>query len=307
MTRQVTPNALKAIIKHNAVKELKKMNLTKKKYDQMLKKVEKIINDADHEQLKKKGIVKEIVGGMKRGRDDDEIDEPPRRSLLQKLSGLIQGKFIDDDINSAHEIIAEFKRLSEEKHDRKEAYENAKRQTERAKRIEEIKQKEYDLICAQKDSFMNRYQSSFKKNEKLSKLVEQEHEDNLQALNNFDRMIEKGDKSKPVHDNRAKLMRIIQTADDFYFKSTGKHLRDYALHFGNDQSSSSSSSSAQEPAPATALAQASEPQPPPPPPAPAQQQADSSSSSQVQEPQNRQESMEERERRLQQRLQQIKP
>ena len=79
--RQVSLKGLLAITKHNVIKELNKLNLTKKEYHELLELIEKHINDATHEDLKKKGIVKEIIGGMKRPRNDQHGDQPIKRGL----------------------------------------------------------------------------------------------------------------------------------------------------------------------------------------------------------------------------------
>ena len=58
MSRQVTSKGLKAIIRHNVVKELKRLNLSETEYNEILQLAEESINKATHDDLKKKGIVK---------------------------------------------------------------------------------------------------------------------------------------------------------------------------------------------------------------------------------------------------------
>ena len=77
MTRQVSLSALQAITKHNIMKTLEKLNLTKKEYNDILTMAMDIINASTIDEIKQKGIVKQIIyGGMpKRGREDGNDKE----------------------------------------------------------------------------------------------------------------------------------------------------------------------------------------------------------------------------------------
>ena len=75
--RQVSLSGLKAITKHNIVKALEKLKLTKREYNDIIKIATDVIDTCTIDQLKQKGIVKHIIyGGMpKRDREDDEEDD----------------------------------------------------------------------------------------------------------------------------------------------------------------------------------------------------------------------------------------
>ena len=107
MTRQVSLSALQAITKHNIMKTLEKLNLTKKEYNDILTMAMDIINASTIDEIKQKGIVKQIIyGGMpKRGRedgndkeDDDEEDDEEenekngKENVINKKSSWIQSR-----------------------------------------------------------------------------------------------------------------------------------------------------------------------------------------------------------------------
>ena len=64
--RQVSLKGLKALTKHNVIKKLERMKLSKEEYDEVFRLAEEIINKASHPDLKKKGVAKEIIGGMQK-------------------------------------------------------------------------------------------------------------------------------------------------------------------------------------------------------------------------------------------------
>ncbi len=96
--RQVSLSGLKAITKHNIVKALEKLKLTKREYNDIIKTAKDVINTCTIDQLKQKGIVKHIIyGGMpKRDREDDEEDDDEEEEEEQQgkpqFVGLVRNK-----------------------------------------------------------------------------------------------------------------------------------------------------------------------------------------------------------------------
>ena len=129
--RQVSLKGLRAITKHNVIKELNKLNLTKKEYQELLELIEKHINDATHEDLKKKGIVKEIIGGMKR--NDQHGDQPIKRGLFSKIIGSFKGESTNDEIYTMEKRIQDLKRVFSTEEELEKEYKIAVDRTREAK------------------------------------------------------------------------------------------------------------------------------------------------------------------------------
>ena len=131
--RQVSLKGLRAITKHNVIKELNKLNLTKKEYHELLELIEKHINDATHEDLKKKGIVKEIIGGMKRPRNDQHGDQPIKRGLFSKIIGSFKGESTNDEIYTMEKRIQDLKKVFSTEEELEKEYKIAVDRTREAK------------------------------------------------------------------------------------------------------------------------------------------------------------------------------
>ena len=92
MVRTTNTNGLRAIIRHNVIKALDKLELSTKKYTEILHLAEEYINNASIDDLKRKGIVKMLTaldvqtGGMKRDRDEENEgnDEEKKKRMTKQ-------------------------------------------------------------------------------------------------------------------------------------------------------------------------------------------------------------------------------
>lgn len=114
MTRKTNVNGMKAIIKHNVMKQLSKMQLSKKEYSKFLKLANNFIDSASIDDLKQKGITKFIIteispkptmiGEGKRKRDEDE----GKRKLFQNVDPRnIQQLTVDKETSKSVEPLEE--------------------------------------------------------------------------------------------------------------------------------------------------------------------------------------------------------
>ena len=108
MPHSINEKGLRAIIKHNVMKQMK--NPTK----QQIVEIEKRIHNLSLEELRTKGITRNIIdgkkprrkpkkqlGGMKRSREEE--DEPPRRNFIRKVAGIASGeKFNQEEFDIQH-------------------------------------------------------------------------------------------------------------------------------------------------------------------------------------------------------------
>ena len=101
MPRTTNLQGLRALILHNVFKQLKR--ITKDNKNAIIK----FVHSLPLEELKQKGIVKQIVsqfkdgkprknliiGGMKRSHEDDNEDDeqPYKRSFLRRVAGIVTG------------------------------------------------------------------------------------------------------------------------------------------------------------------------------------------------------------------------
>ena len=103
MQRKTNVNGMKAIIKHNVFKQLKRITKVDKQD------INEFIDSLSFDELKQKGLTKQIVdqfkngkprkiltGGMKRERAEPS-EQPIKRTFTQKLFDMAKLKSIDDE------------------------------------------------------------------------------------------------------------------------------------------------------------------------------------------------------------------
>ena len=150
----VSVNGLRALIKHNVIKQLKK-----KYQNYNVENIDLILNKLNIDDLKQKGITNKVLlevenkyknrtrrnifnGGMKRKHDDDEFI-PIKRNLLGKTMGLLVGRPFNDKEYNNNLKIEHIKNLIAIDKDNKIDYERCKKQLERAE--ERMRQSEFRL------------------------------------------------------------------------------------------------------------------------------------------------------------------
>jgi len=236
--RQVSPKALKALIKHNAIKQIKKLNLDQKEYQNLLELIEKHINTATYEELKKKGIVHEIIGGMKRERDEYP-DKPIKRGLLHRMYNSVFGSPSTDNINTVHVRKEELKQKLDDEKELVKKYKIAQIRTLDAKRNESLV---LSQLQSKKIEIMTEYQrmkSFLQINNDLIKDIPKEQEKLYTKYKSMDKEPE-----RQYYDSWKKERDLIfdemQINDRLYFDLTGTHLA-YHNELSSNLSESSSS------------------------------------------------------------------
>ena len=138
----VSINGLRALIKHNVIKRLKK-----KYQNYNVENIDFILNKLNIDELKQKGITNKVLlevenksknrtrrnifnGGRKRKHHDDEFI-PIKRNLLGKTMGLLVGRPFDDKEYNNNLKIDHIKNLIAIDKDNKIDYERCKRKSRR--------------------------------------------------------------------------------------------------------------------------------------------------------------------------------
>lgn len=230
MPRTTNVKAMRAIVIHNVIKQMKR--LTKENKEE----IKDFVNSLSLEELKQKGLTKQIIsqfknrkprktltGGMKRG-NEYESSQPKKRSFIGKLTGLFKGEHFNDDKYTIENSKKELSKINEEEKQAEEKYKYAQRQTEQALRNEEIARREYTLRRAEKMEIIERHRNYFVTNSKLAETMENEHAKNLELLDYYDKMI--ADNLNVTLNNRARQTLVSKMLDNdgLYFNSTHRHL-----------------------------------------------------------------------------------
>ena len=269
MPRSTNLNGMRSIILHNIFKQSKR--LTKQNKDE----ITKYIHSLSIDELKKKGLTKQIVtqyknekprktltGGMKRPNDnDDEDDErPKKRSFLSKAFGFLRGKSYDENEYTLDKQKQKLEQFIEDEKILKKNYEEAQRKTHQAQRTEEIAKGKYELMTMQKESLMERNTNLLRNNQNLINKLEQDYNKVLEYFNYFQRRVINGYKDEERQ--REKMFNKMNVIDMLYFRIRNQHLPHFeessVLQQSSPSSSSSSASSSSAPAPEQAPEQEQE-------------------------------------------------
>ena len=154
--RETNILCMKAIIKHNIFKQLKRLT----KYDKQ--DINNFIDSLSLDELKQKGLTKQIVlqfkngkprnvlsGEGKRKRDDDDNQAPDQkisRGPVTKVLGYFVGNPIDDDEYTIKVKRDKMKEILKEEQEAKREYELAQSRTKKAIHDEEMALMELQLI-----------------------------------------------------------------------------------------------------------------------------------------------------------------
>ena len=240
--RQVSLKGLKALTKHNIIKELERMKLSKEEYDEVFRLAEEIINNASHPDLKKKGIVKEIIGGMKRKRDNTPLDQPLKRGFMRKVAGFFVGESPNDEeytLEMKRKILADA--LKDENEAEKE-YETARNRTVQSMQEEEIAR--LNLISIQRERALQfkGTKEFLSARPELIKQLEEDQEREIDGALDLESRIIDGSAAGYEKNLQRKLADIAEY-DRIYHLVTGRHLPNFQEIMARQSSSSSSSSS----------------------------------------------------------------
>ena len=327
MPRTTNLQGLRALILHNVFKQLKRITKDNKNA------IVKFVHSLPLEELKQKGIVKQIVsqfkdgkprknliiGGMKRPNDDDEDNGLPRkRNIISKAVGWFTGRSTDDEKYNLEEEQNDFRKIFEEERKAVRRLEKAKERVQQAKLEQENAQRHLENIKYEKSAKQRNVYMNYRNNRYLEN-IRAEYMDELDSLEISERGIATGSPLETVRDRNIDNLR---TNYDIYFHATGEQLprfqeiiNRYNLHslYENQQrnvgSSEVSSSSNQpqpqplplpQPQPQLLPLPQPQPQPQPQPALPTDQQALLQGLLQV--PVNEQDIREQRRRRLQENL-----
>ena len=285
----VNINAMRAIVKHNVFKQLKQLS----KSDQT--KINDFIHSLSLNELKKKGLASEIIykykhatpkrgprknlsGGMKRGRDDD--DEPNKRPFLKRILDMAKGKPFNERENAIQEHEEQLKQILEDELKAKTQYDRAQLRTKEAQEEEEISLTKLQLIEKQRKFLQSKTKSTFGPLYDPS-VIKEKYLALLEGLKVIETDIRR--EGRPWQKWRDSRLREMAVYDLLYSEMTGEHLPEFVeavernpqagikieSHVKSSSSKSSSSQIVTQPIhQAVTQTQTQDQQPPPPPPPP---------------------------------------
>ena len=222
----VNINAMRAIVKHNVFKQLKQLS----KSDQT--KINDFIHSLSLNELKKKGLSSEIIykykhatskrgprknlsGGMKRGRDDD--DEPNKRPFLKRILDMAKGKPFNERENAIQEHEEQLKQILEDELKAKTQYDRAQLRTKEAQEEEEISLTKLQLIEKQRKFLQSKTKSTFGPIHDLSSIKEK-YLALLESLKVIETDIRR--EGRPWHNRRDSRLHEMSVYDLLYSEMT---------------------------------------------------------------------------------------
>ena len=244
MTRTTNIKGMQAIIRSNVLKKLKRITETEKQN------VTKFINSLSLEELKQKGLTKQIetqfkdgkprktlIGGMKRQRDQYP-DKPIEQGRITKFFHGLMGKQKSNETHTINIRRDELNEKFQEERDLMQQYEIAKIRTRDAIQQEQLMLSKLKSKRLEISTEYQRAKSFLELNKHLIKNIPDEQEQLYEKYKSMD----KPDKDyKNWEKNRNIIFDKMRVNDTLYYELTGKILNHHELFTSASSSSSSSS------------------------------------------------------------------